>query len=142
MKVEHSIKFPVRRFMERRGFHVWYEVDFMGKTIDLACFKFPRTTISVEAKIRNFDRAIYQASVYRLWSDYSYIALPRVGKVTDAHYDLLHREGLGLLRVRGGRDPTVVEEVRAVRNRNVVASRKHDLIETLASSKARGGTLA
>lgn len=142
MRIEDSIKFPVRRFMEHKGFRVWYEVDFMGKTIDLACFKSPRTTTSIEAKIHNFDQAIYQASVYRLWSDYSYVALPRSAQVGEAHYDLIHREGLGLLRVQGGRKPTAEEEVRPRRNQNVVGSRKRDLIEKLASSKERGGTLA
>lgn len=138
MKVENFLKFPVRNYMERSGFRVWYEVPFMGKVIDLACLKSRRTTVSVEAKIRGFNEAIYQASVYRLWSDHSYVAVPLSARLAEEQQAMLRKEGIGLMRVSGGRTPHVVEEIRPKKNDALVTSRKRELIEVLVSSKGRG----
>jgi len=142
MRFEKFLKFPIRSHMEQFGFRVWYEVRFMGKTIDVACFKAPRTTVSVEAKVRKLDDAIYQASVYRLWSDYSYIAIPRHASVTEENYNLLREEGIGLLRILGGRTPSVAEEVKPRKSKVLVTSRRRELIEVLLLLKRKGGVHA
>src|SRR5207249_4538693 len=98
-------------------------------------YKAPRTIVSVEAKIHGFDLAIYQASLYLIWSDYSYVAIPTAAVVSQERYDLLRRERLGLMRVNGGRRPSVTEDIRPRRSRQLLASRKRDLIKVLASTK-------
>jgi hypothetical protein len=66
-------------------------------------------TVAVELKLRNWRRAVEQALVYQLCSDYVFIAVPAT---TAKRIDLeeLRTHGIGLLAVSGRR---CVEELPA-----------------------------
>lgn len=63
-------------------------------------------TISIEAKIKDWKSGILQAQRYLMFSDYSYLALPR-DRINAVNTDELIKTGIGLLAV----STTSMEEV-------------------------------
>lgn len=63
-------------------------------------------TISIEAKIKDWKSGILQAERYLMFSDYSYLALPK-DKIKNVNIDYLNKSGIGLLSV----DVSIVEEI-------------------------------
>jgi hypothetical protein len=75
------------------------EMQFYEYRIDL--FGFSPTlnlSVSVELKLNNWRRAVEQALLYQLCSDYSFIALPEP-IVKRVNLDLLSSHGIGLIAV-------------------------------------------
>lgn len=64
------------------------------------------TTISIEAKLKDWKSGILQAERYLMFSDYSYLALPK-DKVRNVNLEYLNKSGIGLLSV----DAANIEEV-------------------------------
>lgn len=95
---ECQLQEAVAEYLEKQGFIVMPEVQFFTKRIDL--FAVDRTslaTIAIEAKIRDWKRAITQARAYLLCADHVYIALP-----SDLAYNVATRgfnSPIGLLAV-------------------------------------------
>jgi len=99
---------PVRRFLNRQGYdRVIRELPFFDRSIDVygvAWADGAKTvegakTIAVELKLSKWQKALHQAALYQLCSDYSYVAMPK--KVAQA---LVAREdfkaaGIGILSV-------------------------------------------
>jgi hypothetical protein len=81
-----------------------HRIDLYGYSSKLGC------SVAVELKLRNWRRAVEQALVYQLCSDYVFIALPTA---TARQVDLaeLGNHGIGLLAVSGRK---CVEELPAV----------------------------
>lgn len=69
---------PVTRYVRRKGFTLLCpEVPFFEHRIDLFGLSVPTGyTIAIELKLKKWRRALEQALVYQLCSDYVYIALP------------------------------------------------------------------
>lgn len=63
-------------------------------------------TISIEAKLKDWKSGILQAERYLMFSDYSYLALPK-DKIKNVNLNYLNKTGIGLLSV----DSTNIEEV-------------------------------
>ncbi len=64
------------------------------------------TTIAVEAKISDWRNGIVQAQRYLLFSDYSYLLLPKAS-INIVDFKLLENDGIGLLADMDG----VIEEI-------------------------------
>ena len=75
------------------------EVPFYAHRIDLYGYaRKSKTTVAVELKLRDWRKALRQALVYQLCSDYVFIAVPAVtAKRVDTN--LLSVHGVGLLAV-------------------------------------------
>lgn len=71
-----------------------HRIDLYGYSVETDC------TVAVELKLRNWRRALEQALVYQLCSDYVFIAVPAT---TAKRIDLqeLRSHGIGLLAVSG-----------------------------------------
>lgn len=91
----------VRAFIKATYAEHATEVPFYEHRIDLYGYSSEReSSVAVELKLRNWRRAVEQALVYQLCSDYVFIALPtltarRVDRVE------LAAHGIGLLSVSG-----------------------------------------
>jgi hypothetical protein len=97
---ESQLLKPVARFAQQQGFCLQeHELPFYEYRIDLYGFSaHSDSTIAVELKLTDWRRALEQALLYQLCSDYVYIAMPErsAGKVDTAE---LRSQGIGLISV-------------------------------------------
>lgn len=99
---ECDLWLPVRRFLKGEGYdRVIRELAFFDRSIDMygVAWGAEDRTIAVELKLRKWQKALHQAALYQLCSDYSYVAMPT--KV--AHSLVEHKDfkaaGIGILAV-------------------------------------------
>src|SRR6266700_4167207 len=98
---EKQLLKPVAKFAQEQGFCLQeHELPFYEYRIDLYGFSALRnSTVAFELKLANWRRALEQALLYQLCSDYVYIAMPErsAGKVDISQ---LRTQGIGLVSVR------------------------------------------
>lgn len=70
-------------------------------------------TISIEAKIKDWRNGILQAERYLMFSDYSYLALPKE-KIKNVDLDYIKQKGIGLMSVDISGINEVIQPVRSV----------------------------
>lgn len=91
---------PVAKYARQQGFCLQeHELPFYEYRIDLYGFSTRRnSTVAFELKLADWRRALEQALLYQLCSDYVYIAMPErsAGKVDTAE---LSSQGIGLISV-------------------------------------------
>ena len=83
------------------------EVPFEGRVIDLVFLASNGVISTVEAKLRDWRRALLQATINRLASDFSYVAVPS-NHSSAIDLRLFAQRGVGLLIVDG----RAIDEVR------------------------------
>ena len=78
-KNEEQLCEPISRFLKNKQFsYICYELNFFEYRIDLFAYSNSSLeTISVELKLRNWKKALQQALIYQLCSDYVYIGIPK-----------------------------------------------------------------
>ena len=86
-------------FLQGLDLHTETEVPLLTKRIDVVGFGRSRL-VAVELKIRNWQRALVQASMYQLCADEAYVALPQAlcMRLGSQPFQQL---GIGLLAVDG-----------------------------------------
>ncbi|MDR3725270.1 MAG: hypothetical protein P4K83_12405 [Terracidiphilus sp.] len=98
---EAQLLTPVAEFAKRSGFRLQLpEMPFYEYRIDLYGFsKSKDATVAIELKLHDWKRALEQAMLYQLCSDFVYIAMPEDAA---SRVDLpeLEKEGVGLLAVQ------------------------------------------
>jgi len=97
---ESQLLQPVANFASRKGFRLQTaELPFYEYRIDLYGFsQNADATIAIELKLTDWRRALEQAMLYQLCSDFVYIALPeRSARRVDLTQ--LRENGIGLLAV-------------------------------------------
>lgn len=99
---ERDLWLPVRRFLNREGYsRVIRELSFFDRSIDLYGVAWDNgdRTIAVELKLTKWQKALHQAALYQLCSDYSYVAMPKkIAHVLAQHEDF-KAAGIGILSV-------------------------------------------
>jgi hypothetical protein len=129
---EEELLPPVRRYAKRKGFTAQVaELPFFEYRIDLYAVSKPSgDTIAVELKMKNWRRALHQALIYQLCSDYVFIALPvtKAGIVDRAE---LSKYGVGLILV--GLDRRCRLALEAVRSSEVRDYYRRPYVEMLES---------
>lgn len=116
-KRESTLVKPVARYLRRKGIR-WQkpELPFYERRIDL--FGVSRDgegslTWAVELKLCRWRRALRQALIYQLCSDFVFIAMPG-GAVDSVELSVLKQHGIGLIAVgSGGRCREVVPPQRS-----------------------------
>jgi hypothetical protein len=97
---ESQLLKPVAKFAQQQGFCLQiHELPFYEYRIDLYGFcADENSTVAIELKLTDWRRALHQAMLYQLCSDYVYIAMPEcsVGRVDKAE---LQSQGIGLISV-------------------------------------------
>jgi hypothetical protein len=97
---EKQLLKPVAKYAHQQGFCLQgRELPFYEYRIDLYGFSTHRnSTVAFELKLADWRRALEQALLYQLCSDYVYIAMPErsAGKVDVAE---LRSQGIGLISV-------------------------------------------
>ena len=98
---EDDLYFPIRRFLSKEGCsRVVREVKFFDRSIDLygVVWGSEEKTIAVELKLTKWQKALQQAALYQLCSDYSYVAMPK--KVAESlQLGFFSAAGIGILGV-------------------------------------------
>lgn len=86
------------------GFSCWREASFLGSWIDLYCLDEDGNSVAVEAKVRDWKRALRQAQLVKnsahriyvaVWAPYVHRALTESARVA------FEEAGVGLLSVNG-----------------------------------------
>lgn len=97
---ESQLLKPVARFAQQQGFCLQeHEVPFYEYRIDLYGFcAHNDATVAIELKLTDWRRALEQALLYQLCSDYVYIAMPERSAVK-VDTEELRRQGIGLISV-------------------------------------------
>jgi len=96
---ESQLVSRVERFMHKNGYRSSKQVPLGAKRIDLVCYRPDmKEIIAVEAKIRDWRKAVTQALSRRLCADKVYVAVPKPN-FRRVDVDLFLRYGLGLLEV-------------------------------------------
>ena len=97
---EKQLLKPVAKFAQEQGFCLQeHELPFYEYRIDLYGFSaHHNSTVAFELKLNDWRRALEQALLYQLCSDYVYIAMPErsAGRVDMAE---LKSQGIGLISV-------------------------------------------
>lgn len=117
-----------------------WQVPVLDGRIDFVGIKRSYDVISIEAKIRNWRRALVQAQTYMLCSDKAYVALPeRIACNALEHQEMFYRRGVGLMSI--GESTQILLEAR--RSAIVVHDlRKHLLRETRVRRRKSGTALS
>jgi hypothetical protein len=101
----------VRKYFKQRYEQHTTELPFYEHRIDLYGYSAQTDcTVAVELKLKNWRRAVEQALVYQLCSDYVFIAVP-AATAKRVDLDELRTHGIGLLAVSGRK---CVEELPAM----------------------------
>ena len=100
-KRESTLLPAVRAYLKNEYRHHTTELPFYAHRIDLYGYSVATDcTVAVELKLRDWRRALEQALVYQLCSDYVFIAVP-VATALRVDLDQLRTHGIGLLSVKG-----------------------------------------
>ncbi len=86
------------------GFSCWREASFLGSWIDLYCRDEDGNSVAVEAKVRDWKRALRQAQLVRNSAHRIYVAVwaPYVHRaLTEPARAAFEEAGIGLLSVNG-----------------------------------------
>ncbi len=107
---EQDLLLPVARYAKRKGYSLQtVELPFYDYRIDLYGFSTrTRRTVAVELKIKKWKRALEQALIYQLCSDFVFIALP-LSATSRVDVAELRANGIGLIGVCGSRCRTLLE---------------------------------
>jgi hypothetical protein len=129
---EEQLLAPVRRYAKRKGFTAQFaELPFFQYRIDLYAVSRPTgDTIAIELKVKNWRRALHQALIYQLCSDYVFIALP-VTKEQAVDTTELSKHGVGLILV--GLDGRCRMALNAARSSEVREYYRRPCVEMLGS---------
>lgn len=90
---------PLTAYFETRGYSVRLEVPVYRNRADMVAYN-DDEMVAVELKLKNWKRALRQASYYQLGADVTYIAMP-FGEAFEVYKKrkILKRERVGLLAV-------------------------------------------
>src|SRR5262249_48839278 len=90
---------PVRNYLRKTYEQHRTEVPFYEHRIDVyGYWAATNDTVAVELKLRNWRKALQQALVYQLCSDYVFIAVP-AATAERVDLEMLREHGIGLLAV-------------------------------------------
>jgi hypothetical protein len=99
---ECDLCLPVRRFLNREGYdRIIRELPFFDRSIDMygIAWNNGAKTIAVELKLRKWQKALHQAALYQLCSDYAYVAMPKKVAQTLVERGDFKAAGIGILAV-------------------------------------------
>ena len=98
---ECDLWLPVRRFLKGEGYsRVIRELAFFDRSIDMYGVAWgDDRTVAVELKLRKWQKALHQAALYQLCSDYSYVAMPKKVAQTLIECADFKAAGVGILAV-------------------------------------------
>ncbi|MHA1363290.1 MAG: hypothetical protein ACTSP1_12290 [Candidatus Freyarchaeota archaeon] len=115
MIFEGEIVLKVKSYFQNQKYSVYSEVPMLSRHIDLVCVK-PnfKEIVAIEAKVKDWKKALKQAKTYRLCAHKVYVAL---------WYEYIHRAkselfdsfGVGLLKVNDQ-----VEEVQSPHRSKII----------------------
>ena len=91
-------------------------------------------TISIEAKIKDWKNGILQAERYLMFSDYSYLALPK-SRIKNVDVSYLNASGIGLLAVDS--DGNIEEIVSPEKSQECEYKQKYILTTTILSNNKK-----
>ena len=97
--LEEDLYPPMIEYFQNKNYSIELEIPLYRNRVDMVAYNHEHL-IAVELKLRNWKRALRQATYYQLGADLSYIAMPLHQAIEPyKRGKLLEREGVGLLAV-------------------------------------------
>lgn len=99
-KFESELYKPVMRYFKNKSFtSQMVEAEFFERRIDLYAFSRKlNKSIAVEMKLSNWKKALNQALIYQLCSDYVYLAMP-ISAMAAIEVGKIKGYGIGLIAI-------------------------------------------
>lgn len=99
-KLESELCKPVMRYFKNKSFTSQkVEAEFFERRIDLYAFsKKLNQSVAVELKLSNWKKALNQALIYQLCSDYVYLAMPTTA-MNSIEISKIKSYGVGIIAV-------------------------------------------
>lgn len=99
-RFESELYQPVMRYFKNRSFTSQrVEAEFFDRRIDLYAFsKKLNKSVAVELKLSNWKKALNQALIYQLCSDYVYLAMPSKS-MNSVEINRIKSYGVGIIAV-------------------------------------------
>ena len=95
---EQQLRCPVKDFFEQKNLRVYEESPFYDRKIDfVACYR-SGWVVSVEVKLKRWQKALQQARIYQLCSDIVYVAMPAC-RVKFLDKELFIKRGIGFIGI-------------------------------------------
>lgn len=103
-KKEEQLCEPIKKFLKKKKFYQLYpEIDFYKHRIDILGYsKITGETVAVELKLKKWKKALQQALVYQLCSDYVYIAMPKASLHQSA-ISKIESFGIGIVAIHSSK---------------------------------------
>ena len=133
---EYQLLKPVSRFLKNKYLNNSYEeVAFHRHNMDLFTYsKKSMETISVELKLKKWKKALQQALIYQLCSDYVYVAMPK-SAIRKAILHKFKKFGIGIIAVYPSKYCRTVLEPR--KSKVVNKKYKYDFIAKIKELEKR-----
>jgi hypothetical protein len=124
--LESELLEPVSAFLRDRGCEFLVpELMFFDRGIDVygICGGRTKTSYAVELKLTDWRKALKQAAIYQLCSDFCYVALPS-RTIACVDPEPFKESGVGLLSVREDNSVTIIFEASKSREKRPFYSKK------------------
>lgn len=97
---EKEMQKPVKNWVSNKGLKTKTEVKTHGKIPDVVGFAGKEIVVTVELKIKDWKRALYQATINTVYAHESYIAMPAERKkLLQSKKHMFEKWGVGVLIV-------------------------------------------
>ena len=99
-EIEEDLRGPVRSWLEGRNLVPHDEVQRGGKFVDLLGSEGGIAKVAIELKLANWQRALYQATIYTCFASECYVAMPESKRhLLERNIGEFVRWGVGVLIV-------------------------------------------
>ena len=96
---ENDLYPPMIKYFQTKNYSIELEIPIYRNRIDLVAYNYTHI-VAVELKLKNWQRALRQATYYQFGADYSYIAMPFYEAIEVYKRKwLLESDGVGLYAV-------------------------------------------
>lgn len=98
-KKEQQLRPHVKNFFEGRNLKIYEESPFYERRIDFVAYsKQNKRVVSVEVKLKCWQKAFQQALIYQLCSDAVYVAMPAC-RIQYLDKELFKENGIGFIGI-------------------------------------------
>lgn len=114
--IEKDLISPLTHYFTKKGYKIALEVPIYRNRIDMVAYnKF--TMIAIELKIKNWKRALKQATYYQFGADFTYVAMP-LYESYKAYWNRFRfeKKGVGIIAINT-KDGSIRELIKPIRSK-------------------------
>ncbi len=132
---EQKIQKSIFKVLKGKYPAVEQEISVLNRCVDIVFINDEQELISMEVKLKDWRKALKQASDHQLYTDRSYICMPKnaSGKINESFQESLEQTGIGLILISfQGHEPLLDEVVKAKKNEFSWESARNKVMQNLS----------